>query len=246
MDFQEEGAIDLTPLLDIVLVVLMVFSLRVVEQGKDTTAESMEEIARLQETIEDLRGNNSALRERSMELERHVASLDQEVKNATEEIDQIVANNTEQQQMLADSLAEFFQSAPEIFEEMTSEVPSDMADKLASLTDPKEVIKQLAKLQKLSQFFLPMEVSLKKNTVYVEGLDAAYNAMDQDLVKAKIEEGKQLLAEQNRNAPHIIVILTYDSRSSVVAVDNVKDALIDVRNSHLEGEFLYTVLGVSE
>lgn len=228
--------LDLTPLLDIVLILLFAFMLNV-------NAASSEKDMKLQKENQV----NEALKVTINDKEKQITNLKNNINNLNETIDNLtnkmnelsfdIANEKETIKDISDNLAKWFDDNQYKLEKVAKGENIDL------LVDKDSLLQQLYKYETISKkyFFIDIKLKSTSNKLFINGKDTnAYISLEEvltvDFKNNKKEQIKDLIEEviEDREGGYTFILITLSEEDNVYryAYTLVWDAIKDIEQKH--------------
>jgi biopolymer transport protein ExbD len=228
--------LDLTPLLDVVLILLFAFMLNVnvATSEKDIKIQEKNQInATLKETINDKN-------EHIKQLQSNIKNLNQMINKLQDNMDELsfdTANEKETIKKISNNLAKWFKDNQYKLDNITNE------DSINSLIDEDSLLKQLSKYETISKkyFFIDIKLKSSSNKLFINGEDAkTFISLEEILTdddkNNKKEQVKDIIEKviDNREGGYTFILITLSEEDNVYryAYTLVWEAIKDIEQKH--------------
>jgi chromosome segregation ATPase len=228
--------LDLTPLLDVVLILLFAFmlSINAASSKKDMELNGEQELNNeLQTTINEKE-------QQIAELENNILDLQKEVDNLNNNIDEIsfdIANGKNTLFYLSENLARWFSNNENTLEEIAENKD------IAKLLDDDTILRQLHKYETISKkyFFIDINLKSNQNKLFINKQDTnVYISLEEIDSKegrtSKIEQIKDIIEEviDDREGGYTFILITLSEEDHVYryAFNLVWDAIKDIQQKY--------------
>ncbi|MCT4596842.1 MAG: hypothetical protein N4A50_03030 [Vallitalea sp.] len=228
--------LDLTPLLDVVLILLFAFMLNVnvANSEKDNKIQEKNQInATLKETINDKN-------EHIKQLQSNIQNLNQMINKLQNNMDELsfdTANEKETIKNISNNLAKWFKDNQYKLDNITNE------DSINSLIDEDSLLKQLSKYETISKkyFFIDIKLKSSSNKLFINGEDtktfiSLEEILTDDAKNNKKEQVKDIIEKviDNREGGYTFILITLSEEDNVYryAYTLVWEAIKDIEQKH--------------
>ncbi|GMQ63980.1 coiled-coil domain-containing protein [Vallitalea maricola] len=228
--------LDLTPLLDVVLILLFAFMLNInaASSEKDSKLNGEQELNNeLQSTIDEKD-------KQITDLQNNILDLQKEVDNLNDNIDEMffdIANERDTLLNVSENLAKWFSNNEEALEDIAD---SEDIDKLI---DDNSILKQLHKYETISKryFFIDIKLKSTQNKLFINEQDmSTYITLEEIDSKEgrsnKKEQIKDIIEKviDDREGGYTFILITLSEEDHVYryAFNLVWDAIKDIQQKH--------------
>ncbi|GMQ59627.1 hypothetical protein AN1V17_40260 [Vallitalea sediminicola] len=228
--------LDLTPLLDVVLILLFAFMLNV----NASSSEKENKLNGEQELNNELQSTINAKEKQIAELEKNIIDLQKEVDNINDTMEEIsfdVANEKETLLNVSENLAKWFSSNENTLEEIAKSKDID------KLINNDSLLEQLHKYETISKkyFFIDIKLKSTQNKLFINNQDTNTYITLEEINGA---EGKSNKKEQikdiiekvidNREGGYTFILITLSEEDHVYryAFNLVWDAIKEIQQKH--------------
>ncbi|GKX28037.1 hypothetical protein SH1V18_05170 [Vallitalea longa] len=228
--------LDLTPLLDVVLILLFAFMLNVnaTNSEKDSELNGEQQInSELQSTIEEKD-------EQIAKLENNIIELKNKVDNLSKDMDEIsfdIANERETLMTVSNNMAEWFTNNKHTLEELAD------SEDIGKLADDDSILEQIHKYETISKkyFFIDIKLKSNKNKFFINGKDTnTYIALEEmtsvESKENKKEQIKDIIEKiiDDREGGYTFILITLSEEDHVYryAFNLVWDAIKELQQKH--------------
>lgn len=228
--------LDLTPLLDVVLILLFAFMLNV----NAASSEKENKLNGEQELNNELQSTINGKEKQIAELEKNIIDLQKEVDNLNDTMEEIsfdVANEKDTLLNVSANLAKWFSSNENTLEEIAE---SEDIDKLISNDS---ILEQLHKYETISKkyFFIDIKLKSTQNKLFINEQDTnTYITLeeinDSEGKSNKKEQIKDIIEKviDNREGGYTFILITLSEEDHVYryAFNLVWDAIKEIQQKH--------------
>ncbi len=240
-----KSTLELTPLLDVVLIILFVFMILLansINEGIQTKNEA-------QETAEQMQGDLDAALENASELEDGLAALEEEIDRlelsgslTTEQLEKQREISDEQQQTaenLAKAVAEFIGTNQDGIESLLDENSAPTEQMLSSMST-EGIAEELLKYEAISRqfYFIDLELKTENNRLYINGESTSVGISNGEAgSEEKLDEIKEIIEndlEQRQGGSQMVFIslIVKDRQVRQYAWQTVWDAIGEIQEKY--------------
>lgn len=228
---KQKTFLDLTPLLDVVLILLFAFMLNVnaSTSRNDNKVNKDELIASIDEKTTQI-----------SKLENNIIELRKKVDNLNDTINEISSDNaieTETLIALSNIIADWFTTNKTSLENLAE------TDNINALVDKNKVLEQLHKYETISKnyFFIDIKLKSAKNKLYINGIDTKTYISREEVISAKSKNDKKETIKDliekvidNRDGGYTFVLITLSEEDNVYryAFNLLWDAIKEIQQKY--------------
>jgi|GEM_PF-1035380 len=204
-----KSTLELTPLLDVVLIILFVFMMLLaskVNESEETRKEAEETVAVAQDNLNNALVDIEELEDENIKLNEEITALKQSNELTSEQLDKQRQISQEQQdtaENLSKAIAEFIKANEDEVKQLLDENENAPSTKmLKTITSAEDIAEELLKFEALSRqfYFIDLELKTSNNRIYINdkstSLGISFDEVKEDDDKQdKVNEIKNLIEE---------------------------------------------------
>lgn len=226
---KQKTFLDLTPLLDVVLILLFAFMLNI----NAASSEDSELTGELKSTIEEKD-------EQITDLENNIIELENKVDNLSRDMDEMsfdVTNERETLFTISKNMANWFTNNKHTLEELAN------SKNIENLADNDSILEQIHKYETISKkyFFIDIKLKSTQNKIFINGKDtntfiALEEVTSNQTKETKKEKIKDIIEKviDNREGGYTFILITLSEEDHVYryAFNLVWDAIKEIQQKH--------------